>query len=102
MPPLDMASLEGRNCSASAFDLPWDSFDDPLPVLYQSGYLTIKNYDREFGDYTLGFPNQEVDVEEVKAYMKTVATVYGREIAIEIAMQLLGCSREEAEKMLDE
>ena len=49
-----------------------------------------------------GFPNQEVDVEEVKAYMKSVAAAYGREIAIEIGMQLLGCSREEAEKMLDE
>lgn len=50
----------------------------------------------------IGFPNQEVDVEEVKAYMKSVAAAYGREIAIEIGMQLLGCSREEAEKMLDE
>jgi hypothetical protein len=50
----------------------------------------------------IGFPNQEVDVEEVKAYMKSVAAAYSREIAIEIGMQLLGCSREEAEKMLDE
>ena len=48
------------------------------------------------------FPNQEVDVEEVKAYMKSVAANFSREIAIEIGMQLLGCSREEAEKMLDE
>ena len=60
MPRLDMAALEDRNCSASAFDLPLESFEDPLPVLYQSGYLTIKDYDREFEDYTLGFPNQEV------------------------------------------
>jgi len=60
MPYIDMAALEGRNCSASAFDLPLEGFDDPLPVLYQSGYLTIKDYDREFEDFTLGFPNQEV------------------------------------------
>ncbi|MCQ2314467.1 MAG: ATP-binding protein [Bacteroidales bacterium] len=33
---------------------------NPLPVIYQSGYLTIKGYDREFGLYLLGFPNQEV------------------------------------------
>lgn len=32
----------------------------PIPVLYQSGYLTIKNYDPEFETYTLGFPNKEV------------------------------------------
>ena len=34
---------------------------NPLPLLYQSGYLTLKDYDREFDSYTLGFPNQEVE-----------------------------------------
>ena len=34
--------------------------DNPIPVIYQSGYLTIKGYDSEFGVYTLGFPNREV------------------------------------------
>ena len=33
----------------------------PIPVIYQSGYLTIKAYDPEFGVYTLGFPNREVE-----------------------------------------
>jgi hypothetical protein len=33
---------------------------NPIPILYQSGYLTIKNYDGEFKTYTLGFPNEEV------------------------------------------
>jgi hypothetical protein len=31
-----------------------------VPLLFQSGYLTIKNYDRLFDTYTLGFPNEEV------------------------------------------
>lgn len=35
--------------------------ENPLPVIYQSGYLTIKGYDREFREYQLGFPNQEVE-----------------------------------------
>ena len=35
---------------------------DPIPVIYQSGYLTIKDYDQEFGEYTLGFPNEEVEI----------------------------------------
>jgi hypothetical protein len=34
---------------------------DPIPVIYQSGYLTIKDFDSEFGLYTLGFPNKEVE-----------------------------------------
>ena len=35
--------------------------DNPIPVIYQSGYLTIKGYDPRFGIYTLGFPNREVE-----------------------------------------
>jgi hypothetical protein len=33
---------------------------DPIPVLYQSGYLTIKRFDEQFNSFILGFPNQEV------------------------------------------
>ena len=33
---------------------------NPLPILFQSGYLTIKDYDSEFELYRLGFPNDEV------------------------------------------
>ncbi|MBQ3635674.1 MAG: ATP-binding protein [Bacteroidales bacterium] len=34
--------------------------DNPIPLLFQSGYLTIKNFDPEFSSYSLGFPNEEV------------------------------------------
>lgn len=34
---------------------------NPIPVIYQSGYLTIKDYDEEFRMYELGFPNKEVE-----------------------------------------
>ena len=34
---------------------------NPLPVIYQSGYLTIKGYDARFDLYRLGFPNREVE-----------------------------------------
>ena len=34
---------------------------NPIPVIYQSGYLTIKDYDEEFKQYKLGFPNKEVE-----------------------------------------
>ena len=33
----------------------------PIPIIYQSGYLTIKGYDEEFKLYKLGFPNEEVE-----------------------------------------
>lgn len=51
------------DCDADIRSLSDVSFDlsNYLSVLYQSGYLTIKGYDREFGSVTLGFPNMEVE-----------------------------------------
>ena len=37
-----------------------DIINNPIPLFYQTGYLTIKGYDKEFKEYTLGFPNDEV------------------------------------------
>ena len=37
-----------------------DIVNRPIPLFLQTGYLTIKNYDKEFNIYTLGFPNDEV------------------------------------------
>jgi hypothetical protein len=36
------------------------AFNNPVPLLYQSGYLTIKDYNVQDEEYTLGFPNEEV------------------------------------------
>ena len=49
-----------------------DYINDPIPVLYQSGYLTIKGFDRMFGIYNLGFPNMEVK----KAFMKMLLSCF--------------------------
>ena len=49
--------------------------DEPLPVIFQSGYLTIKDYDEEFGDYTLGYPNKEVEEGFVKFLLPYYASV---------------------------
>ena len=46
--------------------------DNPIPVIYQSGYLTIKDYDKEFGLYKLGFPNREVE----NGFMKFLLPFY--------------------------
>ena len=36
-------------------------YNNPIPLLFQSGYLTIKDFDKEFKSYRLGFPNEEVE-----------------------------------------
>ena len=60
MPPFELSDIDGRRCPDTAFDLPFDTYQNPLPALYQSGYLTIKDYQPSRQMYTLGFPNQEV------------------------------------------
>lgn len=56
----DITALERLEASAEGFNVPTEAMTDSLPLLYQSGYLTIKDYDPESYIYTLDFPNQEV------------------------------------------
>jgi hypothetical protein len=72
---IDVTSLE--NCVKIAADAINDyraGSANPLPLLYQSGYLTIKNYNEDTDSYSLGFPNEEVKYgfykELLPVYMK--------------------------------
>ena len=52
--------VNGVEVTSSAFSEYRAEANNPLPMIYQSGYLTIKGYDKEFRLYTLQFPNDEV------------------------------------------
>lgn len=58
----DVTTLDAIEASEEMFDRPSEVMNDTLPLLYQSGYLTIKSYDQDFGSYILGIPNKEVRV----------------------------------------
>ena len=57
---LNPYALSGYEASASELDSMQISVVNPIAVLYQSGYLTIKGYDCRFKVYTLDYPNDEV------------------------------------------
>ena len=57
---------------------------NPIPVIYQSGYLTIKGYDEEFGMYRLGFPNREVEEGFIRFLLPFYANVNKVESPFEI------------------
>ena len=57
--PSDISHAEAL---ASAFDAPTENMTSITPLLYQSGYVTIKDYDRATRLYTLGIPNGEIRV----------------------------------------
>lgn len=58
----NIRNLEHMEAKEEDFDKATDHLTDPVPVLYQSGYLTIKQYNPLFRTYTLGYPNEEVRV----------------------------------------
>ena len=55
-----LTDIESKRVYESTFDQPFDNMKSALHILYQSGYLTIKDYDFERNVYTLGIPNGEV------------------------------------------
>ena len=56
----DITSLSEQEADSSLLTDLDTVFLNPVPLLYQSGYLTIKGYDEDFQMYRLGFPNMEV------------------------------------------
>ncbi len=54
--------LKPTSVMASAFDAPTENMKSITPLLYQSGYLTIKGYNRMANIYTLDIPNNEIRI----------------------------------------
>lgn len=57
----DLHQLANDKATSDTLNSIDSSSKNPVPVIYQSGYLTIKDYDKRFGIYYLGFPNREVE-----------------------------------------
>ena len=53
---------EREMADVSDFDAPTEMMDSIVPLLYQSGYVTIKGYDEETNLYELGIPNKEIRI----------------------------------------
>ena len=81
----DITKLDDLHVPASAFDQPTENMIDALPLLYQSGYVTIKSYDRLMQEYTLGIPNKEVRVGFTEGLLPTVAGLRGSDVQMGFA-----------------
>ncbi len=57
----ELEKLTKEQISADVINSVDSMSTNPIPVIYQSGYLTIKGYDERFKKYRLGFPNKEVE-----------------------------------------
>ena len=75
----DIRELDGAMATAEQFDAPTSVISDPLPVLYQSGYLTITAYDPACPLYTPAYPNTEVRKGFIESLMPAYVHLPARE-----------------------
>ena len=59
-PEFNALEMDGVELELGDFNVPCEKARTPIPLLYQSGYLTIDSYDKELDSYILHFPNYEV------------------------------------------
>lgn len=81
----DIMSLDRLEVPSSAFDQPTENMKDALPLLYQSGYLTIKDYDQEIEAYTLSIPNREVRIGYIQGLLPTYIGVKSSDVQMGFA-----------------
>ena len=68
--------IGARKVLAESFDAPTERMVDITPLLYQSGYITIKDYSSLTNLYTLDIPNKEVRMGLMKSYCPIFASIH--------------------------
>ena len=64
---VNVMDIEKKSCDVDDFDVSPEVVTSALPLLYQSGYLTIKKYNPILHRYTLEYPNKEVKIGMLKS-----------------------------------
>ena len=64
---VNVMDIEKKGCDVDDFDVSPEQTTSALPLLYQSGYLTIKKYNPILKRYSLGYPNMEVKIGMLKS-----------------------------------
>ena len=64
---VNVLDIEKKSCDVDDFDVSPEQMTTALPILYQSGYLTIKKYNPILHRYTLEYPNKEVKIGMLKS-----------------------------------
>ncbi len=68
--------IGGMRIPADAFDAPTEQLSDISPLLYQSGYITIKDYSEITGLYLLDIPNKEVRIGLMKSLLPSYVSIH--------------------------
>lgn len=66
---VEPSEIGKKKAAVEDFDAPTERMTSIIPLLYQSGYITIKDYDEELDLYTLDIPNKEVRIGLMKSLL---------------------------------
>ena len=95
--------LEGIYVESADFDAPTERLVSIEPLLYQSGYVTIKGYDEDSEVYTLGIPNSEIRVGLMRNLLENYLgrqTIQGKLTVAYMYKQLLRSNMDEALRLM--
>ena len=82
---VEPSEIGNNHAEVSAFDAPTETMTDIIPLLYQSGYITIKDYDKALDLYTLDIPNKEVRLGLMKSLLPNYVASKTRETTTMVA-----------------
>ena len=82
---VEPSEIGNNHAEVSAFDAPTETMTDIIPLLYQSGYITIKDYDESIDLYTLDIPNKEVRLGLMKSLLPNYVASKTREMTTMVA-----------------
>ena len=92
--------LKPTRLMASAFDAPTESMTSIMPLLYQSGYFTIKSFERRNGLYTLDIPNQEIRIGLMESLLPNYVRVDSYKGLTTVADMYLALCNDDLDEML--
>lgn len=83
----DFTKMDDIEATDYSINRPTEAMTTMIPLLYQTGYLTIKNYDRESEIYTLSMPNQEVRIGYTDGLLPVYTGLEGEDVQAGFALK---------------
>ncbi len=86
---VEPSRIGGMEAMAADFDAPTERIESITPLLYQSGYVTIKDYNKETELYTLDLPNREIRIGLLRSLLPYY--VQGEGLSNTMVAKMYGC-----------
>ena len=92
--------LKPTNVMASGFDAPTENMSSIMPLLYQSGYMTIKGYNRMANIYTIDIPNNEIRIGLMESLLPNYVNIGWENGLTTIAYMFMALYNDDLNEML--